>query len=63
MWGRLMKSFACGDVVPGCDAHWLSETEDEVLQQVRQHARDVHGLQDIPEGVLQSVRRSIVSVE
>jgi predicted small metal-binding protein len=41
----------------------LCETEDEVLQQVQQHAREVHGVQEIPESVLQSVRRSIVSVE
>ncbi|MFP5368165.1 MAG: DUF1059 domain-containing protein, partial [Actinomycetes bacterium] len=36
--GNAMKSFACGDVVPGCDARWVCSTEDEILQQVHEHA-------------------------
>ncbi|HET8879559.1 MAG TPA: DUF1059 domain-containing protein, partial [Arthrobacter sp.] len=33
-----MKSFACGDVVPGCEARWVCSTEDEILVQVGAHA-------------------------
>lgn len=46
-----MKTFACGDVVPGCEAHWERGTEEEILAEVTLHARDAHGLDPIPEPV------------
>jgi predicted small metal-binding protein len=57
-----MKSFACGDVVPGCDARFVCSDEDEILVQVARHAADVHGLTEVPLSLVQSVRSSIVSV-
>jgi predicted small metal-binding protein len=50
-----MKSFACGDVVPGCDARWTVESEDELLAGVRDHAAAVHGLADLPPAVVAAV--------
>jgi predicted small metal-binding protein len=57
-----MKSFACGDVVPGCSAKWLCSTEDELLASVALHARQEHGMVDIPEAVLDQVRSKILVV-
>ena len=57
-----MKSFACGDVVPGCEARWVCSTEDEILIEVASHARSTHGLKEMPDDLVDSVRRSIVAV-
>jgi predicted small metal-binding protein len=57
-----MKSFACGDVVPGCDARWVRSSEDELLALVAQHARDDHGLTDIPDELVAQVRGAITTV-
>jgi predicted small metal-binding protein len=57
-----MKSFACGDVVPGCDARFVCSSEDEVLVLVAAHAAEVHGMTEVPSSVVTSVRASIMSV-
>lgn len=57
-----MKRFACGDVVPGCDAQFVCSDDDEILARVATHAADVHGLTEVPASLVQSVRASIVSV-
>lgn len=57
-----MKAFACGDVVPGCEARWVCSSEDEILVNVASHAREVHGLDQITDDLEQAVRGSIVSV-
>lgn len=57
-----MKSFACGDVVPGCEARWVCSTEDEILVEVASHAHTVHAMHEVPAGLVESVRRSIVTV-
>lgn len=54
-----MKSFACGDVVPGCDAQFMSTTDDEILAEVRTHAATAHGLNELSADVEQAVRSSI----
>jgi predicted small metal-binding protein len=50
-----MKTFACGAVVPGCTATFAGDTEDDVLEQVARHAREDHGLSDVPEHLLEQV--------
>ena len=57
-----MKSFACGDVVPGCEAKWVCSTEDEILVNVAAHAASAHGLVELPAGVVESVHKAIVPV-
>lgn len=57
-----MKSFACGDVVPGCDAQWVCSSEDEILSLVAGHAATAHGLVSVPQDLMQSVLISIVDV-
>ncbi len=57
-----MKSFACGDVVPGCEARWVCSTEDEILISVAAHAASTHGLVELPAELVQSVHKAIVPV-
>jgi predicted small metal-binding protein len=57
-----MKAFACGDVVPGCEARWVCSTEDEILFQVSEHARSAHGMSDVPPELAESVRAAITTV-
>lgn len=58
-----MKSFACGDVVPGCDARFVCSTEDELLRKVAVHARADHGLTTLPDEVVEAVRAAITSTD
>lgn len=57
-----MKSFACGDVVPGCEARWVCSTEDEILFEVAAHAAAAHGLTEVPPSLADAVRGAIVPV-
>jgi predicted small metal-binding protein len=53
-----MKTFTCGDIMPGCTATFTGETEDEVLQQAGRHAVEAHGLELTPE-LVETVRAQI----
>ena len=55
-----MKEFRCGELVPGCDTVIEGESEDEVLEQVAVHAREAHGMADVPPEVEDNVRAAIV---
>lgn len=56
-----MKHFACGDVVPGCDARFAFPTEGELLSAVATHAREAHGMSEVPDALVAQVRASITS--
>jgi len=57
-----MKSFACGDVVPGCEARWVCSTEDELLREVAAHAASAHGMAELPAELPAAVRAATVTV-
>ncbi len=57
-----MKEFSCGDVVPGCAAKFRGESEREVLEQVAEHARDDHGMTEVPPEVASAVLRHVHDV-
>lgn len=57
-----MKQFSCGAVVPGCTATFTGETEDEVLGQVATHAKDDHGMEEVPAELVETVRAKIEDV-
>lgn len=57
-----MKSFACGDVVAGCEARWVCSSDDEVLFEVAKHAAVAHGVTDVSPSMAHAVRAAIVSV-
>jgi predicted small metal-binding protein len=57
-----MKRFACGDVVPGCDASWTGGTDDDVFAAVSVHAGEVHGLTELTPELSAAVRSAIVTL-
>jgi predicted small metal-binding protein len=56
-----MKQFSCGDVVPGCTRTFQGADDAAILQAVAAHARDDHGLTDIPVELVDQVRSLIVA--
>ena len=46
-----MKTLACGEIMPGCDATFQGQTDDEILAQAGRHAVEAHGLEVTPEVV------------
>jgi predicted small metal-binding protein len=54
-----VKTFACGAVVAGCTASFTAESEEGILEQVAQHARDEHGLSEVPDELVREVRANI----
>jgi predicted small metal-binding protein len=57
-----MKTFACGDVVPGCTATFTGPDDDAVVALVATHATADHGLGTIPPELVEQVRAAIVLV-
>ncbi len=55
-----MKQFRCGDIVPGCETKIAAESEDEVLEHVLVHAREDHGMDEVPPEIQDRIRASIV---
>ncbi len=54
-----MKTFACGDVVPGCSASFAAVDDGGILDQVAGHAAADHGLTDIGPELVAAVRAHI----
>lgn len=54
-----MKSFSCGTVVPGCVATFTAEDEEGILEQVAEHAREDHGMTEVPPEVAEQVLANI----
>jgi predicted small metal-binding protein len=58
-----MKHFACGELVPGCETVFRAESEDDILEQVAVHARDDHGMDEVPAEVEDRIRSRILDTE
>jgi predicted small metal-binding protein len=56
-----MKTFACGDVIPGCSARFSAVDESGIFEQVAGHAAHDHGVTDITPELVQAVRDRILS--
>jgi predicted small metal-binding protein len=54
-----MKTFACGDVIPGCSASFSAPDEGGILAQVAGHAAADHGVTEITPELVQAVRQAI----
>ena len=57
-----MKTFSCGDVIPGCSAHFSAADEGGIFAQVTGHAAADHGVTDITPELVQAVRDRIGSI-
>jgi len=54
-----MKEFKCAVLVPDCWATFEGETDAEVLEQVAVHAREEHGMNELPPEIADKVRAGI----
>lgn len=57
-----MKQFNCGDVVPGCQWVGRREADEELWKEIASHARDTHGMHDVPPEVADAIRDAIKDV-
>lgn len=57
-----MKQFKCGDVVPGCQWVTRSDDEKELFEQIHSHARDAHGMDEVPPEVVEAIHAVITEV-
>jgi predicted small metal-binding protein len=57
-----MKQFRCGDVVPGCQWVTRSEDEAELFARIGAHARDEHGMDEVPPEVVDEIHGVITEV-
>jgi len=57
-----MKQFRCGDVVPGCQWVTRSEDEQEMLERIGAHAREEHGMDEVPPEVVDEIHSVITEV-
>ena len=55
----MTKQLNCGDLMPGCSALIEGRDEAEVLAKAAMHARDHHGVTDVPPEVVEKVKASI----
>jgi len=55
----MSKIVSCREVGVDCDFVAKGETEQEVLQQCAEHARQAHGMSEIPAELAEQVRTSI----
>ena len=51
--------FRCADAGTQCDYIARGQTDDEVMQDVGRHAQEVHGMQEVPAGLVDQIRRQI----
>ncbi|RZU34033.1 DUF1059 domain-containing protein [Blastococcus saxobsidens] len=57
-----MKRFACGDVIPGCDATFSAPDEGGIFSQVGAHAASAHGVPEVTPELQAAVRSHIRTV-
>ena len=57
-----MKQFKCGDVVLGCEWVTRSDDEQQLFADIRVHARDQHGMDEVPPEVVDQIRGVITEV-
>jgi predicted small metal-binding protein len=58
-----MKQFNCGDVVPGCGWVGRNEADDALWAEIADHAREAHGMEEVPPDVVDAIRDAITEVE
>jgi predicted small metal-binding protein len=57
-----VKSFSCGDVVPGCSRTFTAPDDSGILARVGAHAAADHGLTEVPPALVEQVRARITWV-
>jgi len=57
-----MKQFVCNDVVPGCTFVTRRDGDEELWAEIESHARNAHGMHEVPPEVAETIRDVITEV-
>jgi len=55
----MAKVLTCRDVGMDCDFEARGETTEEIMQQAAQHAKEAHGMDEIPPEVAEKCQQAI----
>ena len=55
----MAKTLSCRDVGADCDWHACGETEEEILRQAAIHAKEAHGMAEIPPEMVAKAKAAI----
>ena len=55
----MAKLLRCHDVFPGCSAEVRANTDEEVLRQAAQHAASAHGVKQLDDASVQTIKAKI----
>jgi predicted small metal-binding protein len=55
----MTKNFACSDVGVNCNWTASSENEGDLLNQIKEHAKNVHNFEEIPPELYEKVKNAI----
>lgn len=55
----MAKLLRCRDLGFDCEGELRADSEDEILAQAAQHAREAHGMETVPDEVVQDILASI----
>jgi predicted small metal-binding protein len=58
----MTKVLTCRDVGVDCDFEARGETEEEVMAKTAQHAKEAHGMTEIPPDVAEKCQKAIRDV-
>ncbi|HEY6536609.1 MAG TPA: DUF1059 domain-containing protein [Candidatus Nitrosocosmicus sp.] len=53
------KSFTCSDVGVNCNWSASSEDKEELLNKIKEHAKNEHNFEEIPPELLEKVKNAI----
>ncbi len=59
----MARRMSCKDVGPECDFVARGETDEEVMGQVAEHARTVHGMEEVPPELAEKAKAAIKDEE
>jgi predicted small metal-binding protein len=58
---KTTRRIACGDVVPGCSFTATADSEEQLMAQVVEHAKDAHGVTEVTPELAAKVKAAITS--
>jgi len=55
----MAKSLSCRDVGVDCDFQATADTQEDLMQQVTEHARSAHGFESLPPELADKVQAAV----
>lgn len=59
----MAKTLRCSDVGPDCDYEAMADTESELMELVRDHARRAHGIDEIDDELRARIHEAMRDLE